>query len=129
MKYFIPILIVLLSVLFTYSEVKAKLLSKKFKMEVPKAVYVILFFKYFVLHILTVLLPIFVIAFTNKASQDIFNEWYLSPSTRVISASVGYALILLPVFLLVQKKHKWIRAYYMLQGLFFCALALLILIP
>lgn len=133
MKYFIdigiPIIVVTLSAYFSYVEIKAKFLSRKFKMEIPKIIYVIHFLKYLILHIVAVILPFFIIALTNKASQDIFNEWYLSHSTRIISASIGYVLILLPIFMLIPKTNKWIRVYYVLLGLFFCALALIILVP
>ena len=70
------------------------------------------YLKHFLLHMIVFLLPIFTLPFLYEAAQDIFNEWYLSGSTRITMTLVGFVVIWLPLILLLRNGVMWVRLYY-----------------
>ena len=57
-------------------------------------------------------LPFFILPFLYRTSQRIFDEWYLSPSTRVLATLTGYVLLMIPIVLVQRRNTAGWYAYY-----------------
>lgn len=124
----LPVMFFVLSLYFSFCESKVttdlSLCNKK-----NVIVYVKLTFKYLLLHFLSIIFPLIIIRVLNLLAQDLFNEWYLSAPTRILSALVGYAIIFVQIILFTSKSMKWIRIYYFILAFLFSACAIVLLIP
>lgn len=72
------------------------------------------FLKHMLLHIIEFVLPFLILPFIYEMSQKIFNEWYLSGTTRILATLFGAFLVLIPSFILLKKSKIWMRIYYYL---------------
>lgn len=117
-----------LSLYFSFCEVKAttnlSLYNKK-----NVIVYVKLTLKYLLLHFLSIIFPLIIIRILNLLAQELFDEWYLSAPTRILSALVGYAIIFVLILLFTSRSKKWIRIYYFVIAFLFSACSMILLIP
>lgn len=68
--------------------------------------------KHIISHILMFALPFFILPFLYRTSQRTFDEWYLSPSTRVLATLTGYVLLMIPIVLVLRRNTAGWYAYY-----------------
>ena len=117
-----------LSLYFSFCEAKVttnlSLYNKK-----NVIVYVKLTLKYLLLHFLSIIFPLIIIRILNLLAQELFDEWYLSAPTRILSALVGYAIIFVLILLFTSRSKKWIRIYYFVIAFLFSACSMILLIP
>lgn len=123
-----PVMFFVLSLYFSFCEAKV---TTDFSIYNKKNViaYVKLTLKYLLLHFLSIIFPLIIIRILNLLAQELFDEWYLSASTRILSALVGYAIIFVLILLFTSKSMKWIRIYYFVIAFLFSACSMILLIP
>lgn len=120
-----PIILIVLSFILAHHEIKNRTSNNSSQ----KITYIFCILKHIFTHIWALLCPLFIIRLLNILAQEVFNQWYLSQSVRLTSAATGTLIICALIFVLIPKKNKWVRAYYIIEALISSAIWTIMLIP